>query len=101
MDIRISLRELRIAWAVAGAVSIALVAATAYTNDFWARFDDSWHTAPFPQKLMTFMDLGAENNIAVWFSSMLLATIMWVAMLSAGVTTLVVVPALVPRRGDG
>ena len=75
------MRELRIAWAVAGAVSIALVAATAYTNDFWARFDGGWRAAPFPQKLMTFMDLGAENNIAAWFSSMLLATTMWVAAL--------------------
>lgn len=81
MDVRISLRELRVAWAVAALASIALVAATAYTNDFWARFGGGWHAAPFPQKLLTFMDLGAENNIGAWFSSMLLATIMWVAVL--------------------
>ncbi len=81
MQVRFSARELLVALAIAITLSVALVATTAYINDFWSRWDGEWHQASFADKLLTFMDLGGENNIASWSSSMLLASICWVALL--------------------
>ncbi len=81
MQIRITTRELRIAFALACALSIALVAMTAYTNHYWMHSGGPWRQTSFANKLLTFMDLGREDNVASWSSSMLLASIGCAALL--------------------
>jgi MarR family transcriptional regulator for hemolysin len=81
MRLRISARELVCVVAVAVGISVVLLLATGIAVPFWRAYEGPWETAPRIYQCASYLNLGLENNVAVWFCSMLLAAIASVALL--------------------
>jgi hypothetical protein len=55
--------------------------ATGAGTTFWRDYEGHWTNAPRIYQYASILDLGQENNVAAWFSSMLLGAIAWLAVL--------------------
>ncbi len=79
MRLRIAGNELILLVLIYAGFTALLLFGTAEGITFWRSYEGGWKEAPAYYKLAASMDLADEDNIASWFSSMLLATIAWLA----------------------
>lgn len=77
----ISLAPLRYFIGVAAVGVILTIAATSWSYYFWRHTTLSWHEVNNFQKLIFLSDLGSEDNLGAWFSSMLLLSTAAVALI--------------------
>ena len=61
--------------------AVLVTVGTAWTVHFWRNTDQQWSEVDSFFRFLTYLDLGHEDNVGAWLSSMLLLSIAAVAML--------------------
>ena len=80
-DVGLSLSATNIFLPLFAVAAVLLTIGTAWTHAFWRGTDLSWKEVGLFHRILTTLDLGGENNVGAWFSSMLLLSIAAMAVI--------------------